>query len=465
MSNKYLDLNGLKYYDNKLRTGATKVGKAALADTATKANGVNWGSAGVIPLANIPQGALERVVVVADDTARFKLTTGQAQLGDTIKVTSTGRMYIVVDESKKNSADGYMEYSAGKAATADSATEAGHAAKADQVPWSGVTGKPSTYAPSAHTHPSSNVTNVDALPTQNGNRAATGKSLNQNLSNLNKGLDDLNGAKADKATTLAGYGITDAFTKNETLQIGQQARDAILHDCEYTPSALDAIADTWLGLAADKRPAIYRLMSDGKVAGYLQMWECYQGRFLMQRVIVNCNNAQIVGISSVENKGMGFPNLSDDGLFTTQAGSTGPSHRDGFSSVYKRMKNISNTTSNEVPWATYDGQGFSSGQIAAGKWTCWHAEAIEFIRLYDALYKHDTLAGYGITDAYTKGEADTKHTALQDSINTKATKATTLNGYGIGDAYTKTEIDTKLSGVQASMVAITNSEIDTICNS
>jgi hypothetical protein len=125
MSNKYLDLDGLKYYDNKLRSGAVKVGKAALADTATKANGVNWGTAGVIPLANIPQGALERVVVVADDTARYKLTTGQAQLGDTIKVTSTGRMYIVVDESKMNSADGYMEYSAGKAASADSATEAG----------------------------------------------------------------------------------------------------------------------------------------------------------------------------------------------------------------------------------------------------------------------------------------------------------------------------------------------------
>ena len=44
MSNKYLDLNGLKYYDNKLRTGATKVGKAALADTATKATNDSEGN-------------------------------------------------------------------------------------------------------------------------------------------------------------------------------------------------------------------------------------------------------------------------------------------------------------------------------------------------------------------------------------------------------------------------------------
>lgn len=44
--------------------------------------------------------------------------------------------------------------------------------------------------------------------------------------------------------------------------------------------------------------------------------------------------------------------------------------------------------------------------------------------------KATTLAGYGITDAYTKTEADSAF----------AKKATTLAGYGIADAYTKTEI-------------------------
>ena len=84
---------------------------------------------GVLSLDNIPKGALERVVTVADDTARYALTTDSIQLGDTVKVTSTGLMYIVVDESKLNSADGYMEYTAGSATS---------------VPWSGVTGKPSS---------------------------------------------------------------------------------------------------------------------------------------------------------------------------------------------------------------------------------------------------------------------------------------------------------------------------------
>lgn len=47
-----------------------------------------------------------------------------------------------------------------------------------------------------------------------------------------------------------------------------------------------------------------------------------------------------------------------------------------------------------------------------------------------------TLGGYGITDAYTKTEVNTL-------LNSKANNATTLAGYGIGDAYTKAETYTK----------------------
>lgn len=49
-----------------------------------------------------------------------------------------------------------------------------------------------------------------------------------------------------------------------------------------------------------------------------------------------------------------------------------------------------------------------------------------------------TLGGYGITDAYTKTE-------INAALNTKADKATTLGGYGIGDAYTKAEVDAGLN--------------------
>ena len=52
--------------------------------------------------------------------------------------------------------------------------------------------------------------------------------------------------------------------------------------------------------------------------------------------------------------------------------------------------------------------------------------------------KATTLAGYGIADAYTKGEVD-------NALNNKADKATTLAGYGITDAYTKGDVDTRLN--------------------
>lgn len=156
---KYLDSTGLTHLVQKLKKdvipavkvkAAAKADTAAKADVATKANSVDAANInGVIPISKIPQGALERIVTVADDTARFKLTTSQVQLGDTVKVTSTGRMYIVIDESKLTAEAGYMEYAAGHAATADSATNA------SAVPWSGVTGKPSTFAPSAHNHTAS----------------------------------------------------------------------------------------------------------------------------------------------------------------------------------------------------------------------------------------------------------------------------------------------------------------------
>lgn len=50
-----------------------------------------------------------------------------------------------------------------------------------------------------------------------------------------------------------------------------------------------------------------------------------------------------------------------------------------------------------------------------------------------------TLAGYGITNAYTKTEVDAK-------VNVKADSSTTLAGYGITNAYTKTETDGLISG-------------------
>lgn len=89
-------------------------------------------ASGTISIDRLPKAALERLVVVADDTARFALAAATAQSGDTVKVTSTGKMYLIKDGSKLNSEDGYEPYTASQASS---------------VPWSGVTGRPSTFTP------------------------------------------------------------------------------------------------------------------------------------------------------------------------------------------------------------------------------------------------------------------------------------------------------------------------------
>ena len=88
-------------------------------------------TSGTIDLARLPAGALERLVTVADQTARFALTTASVQLGDTVKQLDTGLLYFVVDTAHLDSEAGYAVYTAGAATS---------------VLWSGVTSKPTTIA-------------------------------------------------------------------------------------------------------------------------------------------------------------------------------------------------------------------------------------------------------------------------------------------------------------------------------
>lgn len=84
-------------------------------------------SSGAVPIEQIPPAAIERLVIVADQTARYALTTAEVQKGDTVKETDTGLMYYIVDDANLDNSSGYAEYTAGAASS---------------VPWSGVTGKP-----------------------------------------------------------------------------------------------------------------------------------------------------------------------------------------------------------------------------------------------------------------------------------------------------------------------------------
>lgn len=88
-------------------------------------------NSGIIDIERLPAAALERLVPVADQAARYALTIQTVQVGDTVKEADTGLMWFVVDIANLGNANGYQEYTAGTASA---------------VPWTGVTGKPTTIA-------------------------------------------------------------------------------------------------------------------------------------------------------------------------------------------------------------------------------------------------------------------------------------------------------------------------------
>ena len=79
---------------------------------------VHLGPDGLIPAELIPPQVFERMIPVADDTARFALTTDDVQNGDWVYVNSTQSIYYVYDDTNLDSEDGYKPVAAGIAAKA-----------------------------------------------------------------------------------------------------------------------------------------------------------------------------------------------------------------------------------------------------------------------------------------------------------------------------------------------------------
>ena len=115
-------------------TGAVVITAASISAIPTSQKGAASGVAsldanGFVPLSQMNPGVVERLYVVADETARFALTTAQVQNGDVVKqeLPSPAAMYYVQDDTNLDSELGYAIFAVGTAAA---------------VAWSGVTGVP-----------------------------------------------------------------------------------------------------------------------------------------------------------------------------------------------------------------------------------------------------------------------------------------------------------------------------------
>lgn len=114
-----------------------------------------------IPISKIPAAALERLYVVDSKSAAVAL---KIQEGDVVQIGSGGPMYFCISESASTFATKFKVFTAGAATSVPWSGVTGAPTKLSQftndsgfitsVPaqtWNSITGKPSTFTPSAHT--------------------------------------------------------------------------------------------------------------------------------------------------------------------------------------------------------------------------------------------------------------------------------------------------------------------------
>lgn len=159
-------------------------------------------TSGTIGIERLPKGALERLVIVDNQAARYKLTTSDVQEGDTVKQNDTGVMYFVVDTTNLSNENGYKVYTAGSATS---------------VPWSGVTSKPTTIAGYGIT----DVPKVKTVSWTNGtSNGPTGTIAGDNMNNVSVpaipiASSSTSGVITTSAQTIAGdKTFTGSITTN-----------------------------------------------------------------------------------------------------------------------------------------------------------------------------------------------------------------------------------------------------------
>ena len=150
-----------------------------------------------IPIEKLPVGALERMFVVESQTAAIDaVKAGTIQEGDVVQIGNGGLMYFCIDDAATTFGNAFKEFTAGSATS---------------VPWSGVTGKPSSFTPSAHNQASNTITALTGYAKSTNAAITTSDTLNTALGKLETKVDITYGwgnhasAGYAKATQLANY--------------------------------------------------------------------------------------------------------------------------------------------------------------------------------------------------------------------------------------------------------------------
>lgn len=111
-------LSDILGYEVDLEHPKSRVEELLVALGALVGNTPQLDNEGLIPISYLPPVAFNDCITVADQTARYALTTDDVQNGDTVYQNDTQVMYFVVDDTKLDRSDGYKILAAGIAAQA-----------------------------------------------------------------------------------------------------------------------------------------------------------------------------------------------------------------------------------------------------------------------------------------------------------------------------------------------------------
>jgi hypothetical protein len=334
------------------------------------------------------------VVIDEVETDIYLKEVGSATLGDNKAIVLTDGVL-----SLKNFGVEYYAYDSEKKAWDEETTKGWIEGLQPKVINVGTTDEPAYeiawFEPSSTTVEGLSET-IGTLTERVATAEGTIKTQSTSISDNATAIAGLEEDKADKATTLEGYGITDAYTTEEVDSAISEAvklkkdKDFIIHPV----------------LSVDEETGQVTIVSVDKT--YSEILEAYEAG---RDVILLFGEEYMIPLTEIGAK-LTFSTITPVGVIQ----------------MIVDQQNV---------W-TFDHTVIYNA-----------SEIDEFLN--NKADKATTLEGYGITDAYTKTETDT---AISDAISTdvtpilnnKADKATTLGGYGITDAYTKEEVDGKISG-------------------
>lgn len=238
------------------------------------------------------------------------------------------------------------------------------------------------------------INEKDSLPDQNGNAgkflttdgtiaswATVDLSSKADVAALNSTREELQAnidKKATAATTLTGYGITDAYTKEQ----------------------VDGMVAGTFHFRGEKT-AYNQLPTDAKEG---DVWQVGDKEYAWN------------GSAWVE---LGF-NVDLSGYLTTTSASDTYATKGALTDAQTTLQNNINTKANSAD--VYDKNAIDTKLSSKAESSALTAKAD----------KSTSLSGYGITDAYTKTEINTKVSTLENSIGTKLDTSSVIDGGEFG---------------------------------